>query len=438
MNLVLQDRDAVKISPDALEESFQYLLTEVHTIEKELKNRYETRYASLFLPFDTQQVALVMQLVEEKKRLQPTLLLIIGIGGSNLGTMVLVQALFGTLYNETLAIKCYCADTIDTDYIAALYRLIEIHLQSKQAMLINVITKSGTTTETIANFEIFLDLLKRYYPDTFWRYVVVTTDHDSPLYQISRTYNFSVLSPARYVGGRFSVFSYVGLFPLALLGVDITALLAGARDAVIAGMSEQITTNHAAFSAVVKYIHYQQHIRIHDLFIFSAQLSWVGAWYRQLLAESIGKQYNTAGQEVFVGITPLVSIGSTDLHSMGQLYLGGPYDKLTTFVSIEANQYTMLVGHNNEFEHSVANIQGKSLSCIMKAIMTGVTRAYRNSNRPFFCISIPHISPYYLGQLLQMYMLEVLYVGYLLQVNPFDQPQVELYKRETRKLLADE
>ena len=238
------------------------------------------------------------------------------------------------------------------------------------------------------------------------------------------------------VGGRYSVFSPVGQFPLAIIGLDIKELLQGACDAVQQCTLPEVEKNPAALSSIIKYEHYKNNaVNINDLFVFSVQLEAMGRWYRQLMGESLGKEFDIDGNKVDVGITPTFSVGSTDLHSVGQLYLGGPRDKFITFLDIEEYKGPIAVPNFPEFKNLVAKIQGKTLPSIMDAILKGVKEAYKKNERPFCSLVLPTLSPYYMGQLLQFYMIEIMYLGFLLRVNPFDQPHVELYKEETRKLL---
>jgi glucose-6-phosphate isomerase len=238
------------------------------------------------------------------------------------------------------------------------------------------------------------------------------------------------------VGGRYSVFTAVGLFPLRLLGIDIAQLIKGAQDAIKVCTSEQVKQNPAAISALLKHTHYQQCVNINDMFVFSTRLFSTGLWYRQLMGESIGKEFDTTHQRVEVGITPTVSVGSTDLHSVGQLYLGGPRDKFTTFVTVQEYASDLTLPQMPEFEPFVAKIQGKKLSVIMNAILQGVQEAYATHQRPFCTVKLERIDAYSMGQLLQRYMIEMMYLGFLFDVNPFDQPNVESYKNVTRKILA--
>jgi glucose-6-phosphate isomerase len=153
------------------------------------------------------------------------------------------------------------------------------------------------------------------------------------------------------------------------------------------------------------------------------------------MAESLGKEFNEKGETVNVGLTPVISIGSTDLHSMAQLYLGGPYDKFTTFLSVENSNSHVNVPILKGYSKLVQEVQGKSLESIMNAILEGTKAAFRKGRRPFMEVKLPCKSEYPIGQFLQFKMIETIYLAYLLDVNPFDQPNVESYKDETRKIM---
>ncbi len=427
------------ISDHELTEIGATLRPEIERLQEARTQGYATDYASINVVDDAAMHKQIKKAVQEKLALQPTVLVVVGIGGSHLGTAAVHEALFGKFYNEqNPSIKVYFADTVDTDYIYDIILLVEQAIEKEQHVIINVISKSGTTTETIANFELFLYLLQHYRGIDYHQYVVVTTDENSPLWYLAEEKKLTRLAVPKKVGGRYSVFSAVSLFPLALLGVDIDQLLAGARAVVAGAITPAMVTNMSAVSAAILYGNYKKNITIHDTFLFSVDLENVGKWYRQLLGESIGKEHNRWGEKVNSGITPTVSIGSTDLHSVGQLYLGGPYDKFTSFITVQQSKSNIVVPHLHEFEQLVAHIQGKRLSLIMDAILQGVYRAYKKNKRPFVSIVLPEKSAYYIGQLLQFKMIETIYLGYLLAINPFDQPQVELYKKETREILAHE
>ncbi|RLF40668.1 MAG: hypothetical protein DRN12_04880 [Thermoplasmata archaeon] len=418
------------ISKEELEETLSKLQDEN---QKMRKADYNDERASLHLLDDIEMIERVKTLIEEKKKLNPRYLVVIGIGGSNLGTIAVQEAILGKLYNLLENdIKILYADTVDSDNISNILAILKLVLERGENILINIISKSGRTTETIANSEVILDLLKKYKED-YNQYIVTTTQRDSKLWRISEEYKLNTLEIPKMVGGRYSIFSPVGLFPLGILGIDIDRLVEGARR-----MRERCLDsieNPASINASLVYLHNERNRNIHDLFLFNSDLEGVGKWYRQLLAESIGKELDRDGRQVFSGITPTVSIGSTDLHSMAQLYLAGPYDKFTTFVSTMKPNNSIDIPVFNGFNRLVYGIQGGGLEDVMKAILEGVKKAFEKKLRPYSEIILPDKREYSIGQLLQMEMLEVMYLGALLNVNPFDQPNVEDYKIETRKIL---
>lgn len=395
---------------------------------------YDTPYASLALPTDSAHVQEVNRVVALMRAHKPAALVVIGIGGSALGAQAVHEAVHGRLYNElTRGCKIYFVDTVDAAQLADQIAVVDALLRAGERVIITVVTKSGKTTETIANFDIFLELVGRYYP-RMSDYVVMITDAGSSFATYGKKQGYQVLEIPPLVGGRYSVFCAVGLFPLAMLGVDISALCAGAAHAIEV-CTQMNMHNDAAVSACIKYMQYEQGKNIHDLFIFAPYLYAVGLWYRQLMGESIGKKTNT--QHVEVGITPTVSVGSTDLHSVGQLYLGGPRDKFFTFLISESHAH-LVVRQRSDLEPFVPHLQGRSVAEIMDAIIRGIQGAYEQEGRPFCTMRLTDTTPYTIGYVLQLYMLEMIYLGFLLNVCPFDQPEVELYKKITRDILAHE
>lgn len=426
------------ISEKELKKTLQKLNQEIERMNAARKKAYDDDRASINLLGDLATLSRVKMLIEEKKKLNPKYLIVVGIGGSNLGTIAIQEAILGRQYNQLKTkIKVLYADTVDSDLIQNIISIVEPELQKGENILINGISKSGGTTETIANFEVLIDLLKKY-KKNYEKYVVVTTDENSKFWSLAKEKGFSLLKIPKKVGGRYSVFSPVGLFPLGLLGIDIEELLKGAKLIRDQCLNIDSWKNPATLSASLIYLHAKQKKNIHDLFLFSTDLESIGKWYRQLMGESIGKEYNIEYKQVFNGITPTVSIGSTDLHSMAQLYLGGPYDKFTSFVSIEKNNSSIILPNYQKYSRLVKGMQGIKMSKIMNAIYVGVKTAFRKGKRPFIEIVLPDKSPSSIGQLLQLKMMEMMYLGFLLKVNPFDQPNVESYKIETRKILEGE
>jgi glucose-6-phosphate isomerase len=412
---------------------------EIKRLQHAATKQYATPYASINLMNDEQMLLRLQAVIQEKQQLKPTIMVVVGIGGSNLGAMAVHHALQGMSYNETNPqLKVYWADTVDADHIYRISEQMEHALQANEHVLITIISKSGSTTETAANAQVLLALLKKYHPHDYSRFVVAITDNLSPLWHIAQNEGWVTLEIPRLVGGRYCVLSAAGLFPLGMLGIDYEQLLQGARFLMPELLDHSFEKNPAALSAAILAYWYTQGVRIHDTFLFSVSCESLGKWYRQLMGESIGKEYNNKGEQVHVGITPTVSIGSTDLHSVGQLYLGGPRNTITTFITLDRVKHDTLVPSMSEYTSLTESIQDKPLSMIMNAIVQGVQKAYQKQALPFMTISLPEKSAFYVGQLLQCKMLEIMYLGYLLDINPFDQPQVELYKQETREILSHE
>lgn len=436
--LLFNYKKITQISDDSFEKVAlgRHLRKEIENIESCIEKQYKTPYASLYCCFDKNALKSIKNLVKEKQKLQVTVLIVIGIGGSSLGTKAIQEAIFGRYYNSSNPpIKIYFAQTVDADKMTKIIGAMQEEFAKGNHVLITVITKSGTTTETIANFYVLLSLLKKQYPETYSKYVVCITDKNSSLWNMSKKEHFSLLEVPKNVGGRYSVFSSVGLFPLAMVGIDIEKLVSGAKQGLGDSFEKDIFKNPAIMSALSLYIHYKKGLIIHDLFLFSTDLESVGKWYRQLMGESIGKEKDIYGKKVMVGITPTVSLGSIDLHSVAQLYLGGPRDKMTTFITVK-KMNTLISVPKDSSKNDFTYLQGKTFKTIMKAIVDGTKKAYQKNKRPFCSFQLAEKNEYCLGQFMQIKMIEMMYLGYLLEVNPFDQPNVELYKKETHQILS--
>ncbi len=394
---------------------------------------YDGCATSINLPADKAMHLKVKKLAKKYKK--AAVIVVVGIGGSNLGTMAVYDAVKGKYANFYEKKMVLFADTVDPDSIERFSNAVKENAKSKYKVLLCFVTKSGGTTETVANFEILYSTLKKYQKGADW--VVAITDKGSKLWELAHHKGWDCLEIPKYVGGRYSVFSPVGLFPLAVAGVNIDALLKGAKDMRNKCLNIDITKNPAALSAIALASHYRHHNKnIHDTFLFSNDLENIGKWYRQLMGESIGKEHDLNGRKVNRGITPTVSIGSTDLHSMAQLYLGGPHDKVTTFITLDSFNKKMNMPVMKEYDALASSIQGKSMAGIMKAIEQGIKTAFAKGNRPFMSVVLPDKSEESIGQLLQMKMMEMMLLGRLLNVDPFDQPNVEEYKIVTKKILA--
>lgn len=400
----------------------------INQLNKIAKNKDNSIYEGFInLPFDHKLIKQIKEISKRKASKFLKYIVVIGIGGSNLGAKAVYEAL-GVNYTTLLFV-----DTCSPKLLRHSETLLKKELINSEQVLFCLISKSGKTTESIVNFEFLYGSLVKQFSDLSRR-VVVVSDEGSQLFQVSRKLGFEVMSIPLKTIGRYSVFSAVGLLPLALSGVNIERLCEGAKDITSYCLKLDLR-NPALVSAILIYLYYKNGFTINNNFFFNPELEGVGKWYRQLMAESLGKEFDKDGRRVNIGITPIVSIGSTDLHSMLQLYLAGPYDKFTTFVYAQENNSKVRVPEKTILNKLEGQILGKEISLIMRAIYEGVKKAYLKRKLPFVEIQLPAISEYYLGAYLQFKMIEMLYLGKLFNVEVFDQPNVEEYKREARRIL---
>ncbi|PIT92138.1 MAG: hypothetical protein COU08_03970 [Candidatus Harrisonbacteria bacterium CG10_big_fil_rev_8_21_14_0_10_42_17] len=431
-------KETALVSPELLTRAAQGLIPSIETLRGVVDaGTYEKLEGSINLSTDRELLAHVRGAYKKKVSTALKYILVIGIGGSNLGTKAVYDALHG--YFDLLAGKRFpkliFLDTNDPNYANHITSFLSFDIRSPEELLVCVISKSGGTTETIANAEFVIHLLQSRFTRVLDRFVTIT-DFGSPLWIASEQKGIATLAIPDSVGGRYSVFSAVGLFPLLAAGFDIDALRRGAETMRQHCISTTIQSNPAALSALLLYLHYQERKTIHNIFLFHPELESLGKWYRQLVGESVGKEQDVDGALVHAGITPVVSIGSTDLHSVGQLYLGGPRNAFTTFVWGRGVLSTAAVPREVTFPGLVSGIAGKSMEHIMDAILEGVKVAYKKNKLPFAELVVSEISPMMLGGFMQMKMIEVMFLGILLNVNSFDQPNVESYKVETKKILG--
>ena len=438
MSVLDFDAEKSQVSEDRLHELNAELQPEIEKMQEAMEKGYDDLRASINLPDDEANLERIQELVEEKKQLDPEYIVVAGIGGSNLGTIAVQEAVLGRLYNQKNPdTKILFAETTDSDHVQDIIDIIEPVLEDGGNVLLNGVSKSGGTTETIANFEVLVEKIEEY-KNKPEKYITVTSGEDSPFHNLAEEKGYSTLEIPEKVGGRYSVFSSVGLYPLGVVGIDLEELLKGARKVREWCLNEDIFENPATRSAATIFENKLRDHDIHDLFLYGKDLEMIGKWYRQLTGESIGKEHDNDGEQVYTGVTPIVSLGSTDLHSMVQLYLGGPHDKLHSFVWVGENEDEVELPDKPEYEELVDDIQGLSFKALMEAIFEGVNTAFENSERPYNIITIPDKSEQSIGALLQFKMMEMMYLGRLLNVNPFNQPNVEEYKVETKKILKGE
>jgi len=425
-----------------------------HALEHKSCFTNQSPFTFATVPFDIDYQNSILNAAAKIKKAGCDGVILVGIGGSNLGTMAVHTTLSG-LFPTATTPQLYCADTIGGDESAQLFTKISSELANNKKLHLVIISKSGSTLETAINAALYIELFKKQFPQNYASQITVVTEEQSLLWRQSEKEGFNRLALPKTVGGRYSVFTAVGLFPLALLGHDIQALCKGAQDTlantaahtnpsihfgsaktpfdttlrVTQGMLRVSGLNTAATRATILYHWYTQGLVLHDSFFFDSSCELLGKWYRQLLAESTGKKLNIQGTLVETGITPTVSIGTTDLHSLFQLSIGGPRIKGTTFYNVEQNNTTIASPHLEG-----APAAGITLANINTELQKSAQTVYLEDQRPFMTITFKKTA-LDLGALLQTHLLEVALLGTLLEINPFDQPEVERYKTEAKKLL---
>ncbi|HSE34932.1 MAG TPA: hypothetical protein VLB83_02295 [Candidatus Paceibacterota bacterium] len=401
------------------------------------KRGYEMPEDSVLLPSDDAHAALAREAAARLWSKQLKYVVLIGIGGSNLGAQAVLAGLRrACVIPETEQPTILFADTVDQRGVEEVADLIEAQVHHADEALFILVSKSGTTTESIVNAEILIAPFAKRFVSQWKSRVVCISDAGSLLSKRADTLGLSALPIPKPVGGRYSVFSSVGIFPLALAGVDVDAFRKGGAEMARRCTLEAPEENPAMRGAIVLAEALRRGCTVHNLFLFDPSLEMLGKWYRQLLAESIGKERDRQGNVMHIGITPIISIGSTDLHSMAQLYFGGPQDKFTTLVTT-APTTSRKVPADGIFHGLVSGIEGKSPAEIMRAIAGGTEAAYQSLRLPYAHVDLGKAGAYDIGAFMQWKMLETMYLAELLNVNAFDQPSVEAYKKETRTRLGD-
>jgi glucose-6-phosphate isomerase len=307
------------------------------------------------------------------------------------------------------------------------------------ATVFNVVTKSGGTAETLANFLVFRDKLhKRLGKGNISEHFFVTTDPESgTLRKIALEEKYPILTIPKGVGGRFSVFTPVGLLPSAVSGIDIHALLAGARQMDQLCQVDNIWQNPAFLKGILDYVaDIAMSRKIQVLIPYSHCLRDVADWFRQLWAESLGKRFNLDGQEIFAGTTPVKALGVTDQHSQLQLYLEGPNDKIFTFLSIEEHAHQIQIPKDFTDKEGISYLGGHTINKLFEAEKLATQLALFKAGRMTSAITLDRITPFTLGQLLYFFEMETVFAGFLYRINPFDQPGVEEGKRATYDMMG--
>lgn len=376
----------------------------------------------------------------KQARQQFDTLVVLGIGGSALGTTALTTALLHPFHNLLPSVerkgvpRVFVVDNVDPDQIAGLYEHLDL-----RTTLFNVASKSGSTAETMAAYLVARKLLEQSVGRIrLSEHFVFTTDPFSGvLRELAHSEGIRAFGIPTGVGGRFSVLSAVGLLPAAIAGIDVLGLLEGAR-VMQAWIDEaDVISNPAYLYALMLFIQQTRYQRSIDVMMpYAAALRDVADWYRQLWAESLGKAYTRHGATIHAGLTPVKALGATDQHSQIQLYTEGPDDKVVTFLRVEEFRHEVPVPAPPAGGEELAYLSGHTMAEILNAEQEATAWALARHGRPSMTITLPRIDAGAVGQLLYLLQMATAVAGELYEVDAYDQPGVELGKEATYALMG--
>ena len=367
----------------------------------------------------------IQQINEYKQQIEGKFddIIVLGIGGSALGTIALRDSLKGTFKNT--GPHLHVLENIDPETITEL----RTHINLKKTLFL-VISKSGGTAETLSQYLYFRNEIE-VSGGMAHKHFIFITGESGLLKEIAEKDNIKTFNIPSSVGGRFSVLTNVGLLPAALIGINIEELLNGAKEMRSSFFSEDFQKNFPFQLATAQFLLLKKNKHINTLMPYTSKLKSFTAWFTQLLAESTGK-INTEGKNT--GITPLSALGATDQHSLLQLMSEGPNDKLTIFIKVKNFQNNPTIPVN--VDHAKVNfLKEVSFGKLLNTELEGTAASLTERDRPNVTIEIPEISEKTLGALFFLFEGATAFLGEYLDINAFDQPGVERSKKITRASL---
>ncbi len=369
-------------------------------------------------------------------------IVVLGIGGSALGTTTLRDALLGPHWNELDEEardhypRLYVLDNVDPRSVSSLLQRLDL-----RRTLFNVVSKSGSTAETMSQFLVVEGKLKELLGEEAAKgHFLFTTDPESGvLRKIADEEGIPALEVPSAVGGRFSVLSGVGLLPAATVGIDIAAVLRGAREMSERCRSKVLSENPAGILATLLHqADVAQGASIHVLMPYSDRLRSLASWFQQLWAESLGKEMDREGRVVNRGPTPLPALVATDQHSLLQLLMEGPEDKVVLFMGVGGVEDPVEIPRIRSEHPALEYLGGHTLQELLDTERRATMEALRRKGRPNLSIDLDDLNPRAVGALFMLFQVATVFAGALYGVDPLDQPGVELSKRLTYGLLGRE
>ena len=367
----------------------------------------------------------------EKIKSDSDVLLVIGIGGSYLGARAAIEFLRHSFYNvipkdmrKTPEIY-FVGNSISSTYIKHLMDVI-----GDRDFSINMISKSGTTTEPAIAFRVFKEMLeKKYGKSEAAKRIYATTDKaKGSLKNLANEEGYESFVVPDDVGGRFSVLTAVGLLPIAVSGADIGKLMEGAQAARETALTAPFEENDALKYAAIRNILLRKGKQIEIMANYEPSVHYISEWWKQLYGESEGKDQK--------GIFPASVDLTTDLHSMGQFIQDGSRNIFETVINIETSRETITIGEESVDLDGLNYLAGKTVDFVNKSAMNGTILAHTDGDVPNTVVNVPEVNEFYLGQLFYFFEFACGVSGYTLGVNPFNQPGVESYKKNMFALLG--
>ena len=400
---------------------------ELHTKAKD-KNEF-LGWLNLPTKYDKKEFEKIKK-TAKKIQSDSEVLLVIGIGGSYLGARAVIEALTNTFYNMLDKEKrktpqiLYVGNNLNPNYINDIIDLI-----GNRDLSINVISKSGTTTEPAIAFRIFRELLENKYglKEAKKRIYVTTDAKNGALKTLATREKYTTFVIPDNVGGRYSVLTAVGLLPIAVAGIDIDALMNGARIAQEKYDDSNLKYNECYKYAVARNVLYNQEKNIEILVTYEPKIHYMIEWRKQLFGESEGKE----GKRIY----PSGAEFTTDLHSLGQYIQEGKRDLFETVINIKNSENDIKINHDEDNLDELNYIEGKSLDYVNKKAMEGTVQAHVDGGVPNIMINMDRLNEENLGHLIYFFELACAMSGKILGINPFNQPGVEKYKTNMFKLL---
>lgn len=426
--------DYKNMMADSIGKGYGILLNELEKmaskakrIDKYLKDGWRGGRTGFFdLPYQGENVTKIKSFAKKIKA-DCENFVILGIGGSALGPIALQTALNPPYYNLLTKKernghpRLFVADNIDPAGFEGILRVAD-----PENTVFNVISKSGGTAETMSQFIIVRDMLKKRLGKKYRDRIVATTDPEKGiLRKIATDEGFETFPIPANVGGRFSVFSSVGLLPAAVVGIDIEQLLAGAAYMNELCMTSDLFQNPAYLNATLQFLADKKGKSMSVMMPYADSLKDVADWYRQLLAESLGKRLSLDGKVVNSGPTPIKALGATDQHSQLQLYIEGPFDKVITLVGVSSFGAEAKIPKAYKDIGELGYLGGHSLKELLQAEMLATEMALTKNHRMNCAVTLPEVNAFTVGQLLQMLMIQTTFSGGLYNIDAFDQPGVE-------------